>query len=153
MKVIFTWVENIQKSCEDNNPKDKGLDSGARTLISQTKSSKCACECLKTGKRKCLEPNNVTTASTLACPIDEILLWHKAIERELNDIAEAARKIQLCGDFSDLSAFNKRLLFIAEVCIFHRYFTLLSIFVRYSLFWKSCFFPDIPHPKFQQHWN
>ncbi|KAF2317795.1 hypothetical protein GH714_041109 [Hevea brasiliensis] len=50
---------------------------------------------------------------------DEILLWHAAIRRELNDIAEAARKIQLHGDFSDLSAFNKRLQFIAEVCIFH----------------------------------
>ena len=128
MKVIFTWMENIQKSCEDN-PNDRGPDSGARTLISRTKNWQCACESLKTGKRKYLEPNNVTTASTLACPIDEILHWHKAIKRELNDIAEAARKIQLFGDFSDLSAFNKRLLFIAEVCIFHRYCTLLYIFI------------------------
>lgn len=117
-QVIFTWMENIQKSSEDN-PNDRGPHSGARTLISRTKNWQCACESLKTGKRKYLEPNNVTTASTLACPIDEILHWHKAIKRELNDIAEAARKIQLCGDFSDLSAFNKRLLFIAEVCIFH----------------------------------
>lgn len=45
--------------------------------------------------------------------------WHKAIKREFNDIAEAARTIQLPGDFSDLSTFNKRLQFIAEVCIFH----------------------------------
>ena len=125
MKVIFTWMENIQKSYEDT-PKDRGLDSGARTLISETKNWQRACESLKTGKRKYLEPNNVTTASNLACPIDEILHWHEAIKRELNDIAEAARKIQFCGDFS---AFNKRLLFIAEVCIFHRYRTLLCIFV------------------------
>lgn len=125
MKVIFTWMENIQKSYEDN-PKARVLDSGAGTLISQTKNWQCACESLKTGKRKCLEPNDVTTASTLGCPIDEILHWHEAIKRELNDIAEAARKIQICGDFS---AFNKRLLFIAEVCIFHRYHNPFCIFV------------------------
>ena len=59
--------------------------------------------------------------SPLDRPVDEILHWHKAIKKELIDIAEAARSIQLSGDFSDLSAFNKRLQFIAEVCIFHRY--------------------------------
>ncbi|KAK9926326.1 hypothetical protein M0R45_023563 [Rubus argutus] len=32
---------------------------------------------------------------------------------------EEARKIQLSGDFTNLSAFNERLQFIAEVCIFH----------------------------------
>ncbi|GJZ58562.1 hypothetical protein Tco_0614056, partial [Tanacetum coccineum] len=52
--------------------------------------------------------------------VDEILHWHKATKKELIDIAEAAKSIQLSGDFSDLSAFNKRLQFIAEVCIFHR---------------------------------
>ncbi|KAL6969877.1 hypothetical protein U1Q18_029591 [Sarracenia purpurea var. burkii] len=71
------------------------------------------------GKRKYLELNCDLEESTLAHPVDEILHWHKAIKKELNDIAEAARRIQLCGDFSDLSAFNKRLQFIAEVCIFH----------------------------------
>ncbi|KAL0296708.1 UNVERIFIED_CONTAM: Zinc finger protein BRUTUS [Sesamum radiatum] len=49
---------------------------------------------------------------------DEKLL-QQAIEKELNDIAEAARSIKLTGDFTDLSAFNRRLQFIAEVCIFH----------------------------------
>ncbi|KAL4362765.1 hypothetical protein GQ457_04G039080 [Hibiscus cannabinus] len=47
-------------------------------------------------------------------PINEILLWHNAIKRELNEMAEEARKIQLSGDFIDLSVFNERLQFIAE---------------------------------------
>lgn len=71
-------------------------------------------------KRKYGELNFDLEEATLARPVDEILHWHKAIIKELKDIAEAARRIQLCGDFSDLSAFNKRLQFIAEVCIFHR---------------------------------
>lgn len=62
--------------------------------------------------------------SSIYCPMDDILHWHRAIEKELNDIADAARNIKLIGDFSDLSAFNRRLQFIAEVCIFHRYTSL-----------------------------
>jgi hypothetical protein len=58
-------------------------------------------------------------------PIDEILLWHNAIKRELNEIADEAKKIQSSGDFTNLSAFDERLQFIAEVCIFHRYFSFL----------------------------
>ncbi|KAK1390014.1 Zinc finger protein BRUTUS [Heracleum sosnowskyi] len=75
-------------------------------------------------KRKSLEeeyqrhPHSVTESIT-SRPVDEILHWHKAINRELNDIAEAAKRIQLSRDFSGLSTFNKRLQFIAEVCIFH----------------------------------
>ncbi|PWA54001.1 hemerythrin/HHE cation-binding motif-containing protein [Artemisia annua] len=37
--------------------------------------------------------------SPLDRPVDEILHWHKAIKKELIDIAEAARSIQLSGDF------------------------------------------------------
>lgn len=75
----------------------------------------------RTGKRKHTE-SNCNGVDTEAHPIDEILYWHNGIKNELSDIAEEARKIQLSGDFSDLSAFNTRLQFIADVCIFHRYF-------------------------------
>lgn len=44
-------------------------------------------------------------------------------------------KIQLFGDFLDLSAFDERLQYIAEVCIFHRY--LLHLFI-YSFASGSC---------------
>ncbi|KAM0845873.1 hypothetical protein ACQ4PT_056063 [Festuca glaucescens] len=52
-------------------------------------------------------------------PIDEILYWHNAIRKEMNDIAEETRSMQQSGDFADISAFNVRLQFIADVCIFH----------------------------------
>uniref|UniRef100_A0ACD5VQK9 Uncharacterized protein n=1 Tax=Avena sativa TaxID=4498 RepID=A0ACD5VQK9_AVESA len=52
-------------------------------------------------------------------PIDEILYWHNAIRKEMNDIAEETRRMQQSGDFADISAFNVRLQFIADVCIFH----------------------------------
>ncbi|KAM3739340.1 hypothetical protein ACB098_08G017200 [Castanea mollissima] len=122
-QVVFAWMEGLrvsemQKSCEDNL-KVRCQDSRSSAFISQTELGKCACESSRTGKRKHMELNADHSNSTVSCPIDEILLWHKAIKIELNDIAEAARKIQISGDFSDLFAFNKRLQFIAEVCIFH----------------------------------
>ncbi|GAY47569.1 hypothetical protein CUMW_105410 [Citrus unshiu] len=107
-QVIFAWMEGVSdKSCEDN------LEHRCQRWFS------CACESSRSSKRKYVELSYDLTDSSMSCPIDEIMLWHNAIKRELNDIAEAARKIQLSGDFSDLSAFNKRLQFIAEVCIFH----------------------------------
>lgn len=122
-QVVFAWMEGVkvsemQKSCKDNL-KVRCQDSGASAFIKQTEQGNCACEFSKTVKRKHMELNAAHTNSIVSCPIDEILLWHNAIKKELNDIAEAARKIQLSGDFSDLFAFNKRLQFIAEVCIFH----------------------------------
>ncbi|GMY18394.1 zinc finger protein BRUTUS-like [Fagus crenata] len=122
-QVVFAWMEGVkvsemQKSCKDDL-KVRCQDSGASTFIKQTEQGNCACEFSKTVKRKHMELNAAHTNSIVSCPIDEILLWHNAIKKELNDIAEAARKIQLSGDFSDLFAFNKRLQFIAEVCIFH----------------------------------
>ncbi|CAL5350178.1 unnamed protein product [Camellia sinensis] len=122
-QVIFTWMDGVKtndkhKSCESSKDQSSP-DSDAITLNSSAMKAHCACESSRTGKRKCVEPNCNLEESTLARPVDEILHWHKAIKRELNDIAEAARRIQLAGDFSDLSAFNKRLQFIAEVCIFH----------------------------------
>ncbi|KAL5761283.1 hypothetical protein ACOSQ2_020121 [Xanthoceras sorbifolium] len=120
-QVVFGWMEGVKvsdKSCEDNS-KALCKNPGAGSIVCQTKMRACACEFFRTGKRKYEELSSDFTSSSMSCPIDEILLWHNAIKGELNDIAEAARKIQLSGDFSDLSVFNKRLQFIAEVCIFH----------------------------------
>jgi zinc finger-like protein len=65
-------------------------------------------------------------------PIDEILYWHNAIRKEMNDIAEETRSMQQSGDFADISAFNVRLQFIADVCIFHRYVSLkLHVFAYF----------------------
>ena len=126
LKVIFTWVEgrsstNTAGSYVDNPQLRSCLDSNASTLASQLKKVNCACEFTRTGKRKYLESVTDVSETTGTHPINEILLWHNAIKRELNEIAKEARKIQLSGNFTNLSAFNERLQFIAEVCIFHRY--------------------------------
>lgn len=124
MKIIFTWLDGEKiskkrKSCEDHFELQSSPELGVGTSNCAIKKDHCACA-LKTGKSVCLESDCSPAESTLDRPVDEILHWHKAIKRELNDIAETARRIQQSGDFSDLSAFNKRLQFIAEVCIFHR---------------------------------
>ncbi|XP_057996262.1 zinc finger protein BRUTUS isoform X2 [Hevea brasiliensis] len=122
-QVIFTWMEDAKLSdiCVSCHDDSKGCyqDSIPPGLICQSEKTHCACESSRIGKRKYMELSCDLANSNMFHPIDEILLWHTAMRRELNDIAEDARKIQLSGDFSDLSAFNKRLQFIAEVCIFH----------------------------------
>ncbi|CAN6451570.1 unnamed protein product [Victoria cruziana] len=103
-QVVFAWMDSTRstrscKSCEDlqiEGVMDK-YDSP------------------RTGKRKQSDDRDAGGP----CPIDEILHWHNAINRELKDIVEEARKIQLSGDFSDLSSFNEKMHFIADVCIFH----------------------------------
>ncbi|TXG69795.1 hypothetical protein EZV62_004730 [Acer yangbiense] len=120
-QVVFGWLDGVKESdkrCEDNS-KALCQNPGAGPVVCQTKTRACACESSRIGKRKYEELSFDITSSSMSCPIDEILIWHNAIKRELNDMAEVARKIQLSGDFSDLSAFNKMLQFIAEVCLFH----------------------------------
>ncbi|MQL90863.1 hypothetical protein Taro_023463, partial [Colocasia esculenta] len=124
-QVIFTWMEGKglasknqiveddleQWCCLNSGPhehEDEDVDKGL-----------CACESSRAGKRKylCAECGGVDLSSTH--PINDVLHWHSAIKRELEDIAQEARKIEHSGVFYDLSAFNARLQFIADVCIFH----------------------------------
>lgn len=97
----------------------------------KTQEGNCACESSKSGKRKSLGSSGDVSDTSGGHPINDILHWHNAIKEELNDIAEEARRIQDSGDFSNLSAFNERLQFIAEVCVFHRY---CSIILHWILF-------------------
>lgn len=122
-QVIFTWMEgrsraNLIKSYHDDRQSQCCSNSGCSTSADSMIESQCACEC-RTGKRKYLESRMDISDTNGIHPINEILLWHKAIKRELNEIAQEARKIQCSGDFTNISAFNDRLQFIAEVCIFH----------------------------------
>ncbi|KAF3438579.1 hypothetical protein FNV43_RR21342 [Rhamnella rubrinervis] len=117
-QVIFTWMDERSS----DNTIDRCLDDPqVRCCISSLNRStdkiNCACE-VRTGKRKYLESMDLSDSNE-GHPINEILLWHKAIKQELNEIAMKAREIQISGDFTNLSAFNERLQFIAEVCIFH----------------------------------
>ncbi|KAL3009543.1 hypothetical protein AAZX31_07G089500 [Glycine max] len=119
-KVVFTWMEggssaNTVENCLDHSQVRCSLNP----LTHQNGKIKCACESTATGKRK-YSGSIIDVSDTMRThPIDEILLWHNAIKKELNEIAAQTRKIQLSGDFTNLSAFNERLQFIAEVCIFH----------------------------------
>ncbi|KAG2667458.1 hypothetical protein I3843_15G111800 [Carya illinoinensis] len=121
--VVFTWMEGKSSRNTVESYVDKlhlrCVDSSSSTVIHQMEKVNCACEFTRTGKRKYLESGNGVLETSGSHPINEILLWHNAIKRELNEIAEEARKIQVSGDFTNLSAFNVRLQFIAEVCIFH----------------------------------
>ncbi|KAL6130268.1 hypothetical protein ACLB2K_068649 [Fragaria x ananassa] len=54
-------------------------------------------------------------------PIDDILLWHNAIEAELNETLAEAKRMPIAGAVTnyDLPACYDRLQFIAEICMFH----------------------------------
>ena len=68
-----------------------------------------------------LKPDDNAAGLTGIHPINEILHWHNAIKRELNEILEAAKKAQHSAEGSDLSTFHIRLQFIADICNFHRF--------------------------------
>ena len=56
-------------------------------------------------------PNCCTVNSNL----DEILLWHRSIRKEVSDIAETARMIPLYEDFSDISIFKREEKWFSQV--------------------------------------
>ncbi|KAK9063723.1 hypothetical protein SSX86_017595 [Deinandra increscens subsp. villosa] len=109
-QIIYSWMDGI------NIFKKRKFLEDVTCQCSPIFKENCASSSSRSIKR---ESFSRSSDSSLDCPVDEILHWHKAIKKELIDIAEAVRRIQLSGDFSDLCAFNKRLQFIAEVCIFH----------------------------------
>lgn len=113
-QVMLNWMEgtNPRTQCVTASCPNGGC------LTCEAENVDCACESLS-GKRKALWSRSEISDIARPHPIDEILHWHSAIKKELIDIAEEARKIQLDGEFSNLAAFNERLQFIAEVCIFH----------------------------------
>ncbi|KAL9330220.1 hypothetical protein ACSQ67_005223 [Phaseolus vulgaris] len=119
-KVVFTWMEgrgsvNTFESCVDHSQ----VLCSSRSLPHQVEKVNCACESTTCGKRKYSGSMIDVSDTTGEHPIDEILLWHNAIKKDLSEIAVEARKIQHSGDFANLSAFNERFQFIADVCIFH----------------------------------
>ncbi|KAK7407514.1 hypothetical protein VNO78_09467 [Psophocarpus tetragonolobus] len=120
-QVIFGWMEGLKIKHRNGTSDDKvqWQDVGMSTLLSHNEKVYRNCGPSKTVKRKWLELNEDPTNTTISCPLDELLLWHKAIKQELSDLADTARKIQLSEEYSDLSSFSGRLQFITEVFIFH----------------------------------
>ncbi|KAF8103682.1 hypothetical protein N665_0186s0050 [Sinapis alba] len=122
-QVIFTWLGGKSDTMASRGVEDSSfqccLDSSSSMLPCKTSRAQCPCEGSKAGKRKYPELTEYEAPDAPMHPIDEIKIWHKSINKEMKEIADEARKIQLSGDFSDLSAFDERLQYIAEVCIFH----------------------------------
>ncbi|KAK4741522.1 hypothetical protein SAY87_025110 [Trapa incisa] len=123
-QVVFAWLEGLKLHSSSENLASSSYDDalcvqGSICNEVVAENGHYACEPSRMLKRKYAELSGDLPKSSVVHPIDEILLWHNAIKKELNDIAEAARTIQLSGDFCYLSEFNHRLQFIAEVCIFH----------------------------------
>ncbi|XP_074383346.1 zinc finger protein BRUTUS-like isoform X3 [Apium graveolens] len=123
-QIIFGWmdrkkIKKKRKSLENHSEYQRRRHSVAGASFCPINKERSACKSSRSGNKDFSESDFCQTESITNRPVDEILHWHKAINRELNDIAEAAKRIQLSRDFSGLSTFNKRLQFIAEVCIFH----------------------------------
>ncbi|WOK93020.1 hypothetical protein Cni_G01712 [Canna indica] len=121
-QVLFTWIDN--KSMAKMGYLGNGFQSriyAPGRSTNNTEKQVCPSDISITGKRK-HEESDIKVVDYLGLyPIDEILLWHNAIRKELSGIVEGARKLRLSADFSALSAFNARLQFLADVCIFHSY--------------------------------
>ena len=127
LKVIFSWIKHREPTTTvTSNSVSPQIQRSLYSCASKAShehsgGKKCVCIPSRTGKRKHTVAVNDASDLDGDHPINEILHWHNAIKQELEDIADEARKIELCGDFSDLTSFYERLQFIAEVCIFHRY--------------------------------
>ncbi|KAK4735905.1 hypothetical protein R3W88_010166 [Solanum pinnatisectum] len=122
-QVIFSWMEGgkcvtaVGGHDIDADP-PCSVDFNSVTETCASGNEKCVCESSSPGKRKFrLKGDTFDTDS--GNPIDEVLHWHNAIKRELDEIAAEARRIELAGELSSLTAFYARLQFIAQVCIFH----------------------------------
>ncbi|KAK8933786.1 hypothetical protein KSP39_PZI016072 [Platanthera zijinensis] len=122
--VIFTWMEGKHIEIIGQNHRDDSDFNGHVDLgpcKNHDQSGKMCFSCETSGHRK--RKHGVLDSKPGdffgSHPINEIFHWHNAIKNELKDITEEARKIQLSGDFHNLSNFDARLQFIADVCIFH----------------------------------
>ncbi|GLJ10012.1 hypothetical protein SUGI_0120100 [Cryptomeria japonica] len=133
-QVVFTWLKeksllvDVEEVSRDESKTMSSISEGmlsSEVTATENQIGQCSSvrECCKI---KCKKSHSVTNnhvdknADGLGkFPIDEILHWHNAIRKELKELAEEAHKIQLSGDFSNLSSFNGRLELLAEICIFH----------------------------------
>ncbi|PKU61987.1 zinc finger protein BRUTUS-like [Dendrobium catenatum] len=123
-EVIFTWLEGkhmniISQTHRNDSKSERHFDSGSCKLPGQSEKKGLSFENLRYRKRKHVDMDCEPVDFLGPHPINEILHWHNAIKNELNDITAEAKKIQLSGDFQNLSKFDARLQFIADVCIFH----------------------------------
>ncbi|CAO2165997.1 unnamed protein product [Urochloa humidicola] len=112
-QVVFTWIDG---KATKEVAESFAADNSALDVPDQGEKHICSHQGSKLGSRNCAESYD---GQVYRHPIDDILHWHNAIRKDLHDIAEETRRVQQSADFSDISAFNERLQFIADVCIYH----------------------------------
>lgn len=119
MKVVFTWMEGkaTREVAESFAAGNSVRNHSVEDVPDQGEIHICSHQDSKLGSKNCAESNGPQADRH---PIDDILYWHNAIRMELHNIKEETRRVQQSEDFSDISAFNERLQFIADVCIYHR---------------------------------
>uniref|UniRef100_A0A0E0C6D8 RING-type domain-containing protein n=1 Tax=Oryza meridionalis TaxID=40149 RepID=A0A0E0C6D8_9ORYZ len=119
-QVVFAWIEGkTTRKVTENTTKPNSeatCDCKDASSIDHADNHISSHDDSKAGNKKYAESID---GQVERHPIDEILYWHNAIRKELIDIAEETRRMQQSGNFSDISSFNARLQFIADVCIFH----------------------------------
>ncbi|RID63349.1 hypothetical protein BRARA_E02362 [Brassica rapa] len=98
-QVIFTWLGGKSDTAASRGVEDSPfqccLDSSSSMLPCKTSRAQCPCEGSKAGKRKYPELTEYEAPDAPMHPIDEIKIWHKSINKEMKEIADEARKIQL----------------------------------------------------------
>ncbi|KAH9306204.1 hypothetical protein KI387_010608, partial [Taxus chinensis] len=132
-QVVFAWMKekrlpvDIEEVSTEESKTTLCLSEGLLSSKASTPHQSGQCSTIEEFcKKKCKRSHSATnnhmdeiTDGLDESPINEILHWHNAIRKELKELAEEARRIQLSGDFSNLSSFNDRLELLAEICIFH----------------------------------
>lgn len=125
MKVVFSWLKAgcaSQKCVLDiaetiYNPRMRSLWDKRKGAASpfKTGSKRSACNLL--------ESNDSGSEKCSRLPIHDIMVWHSALEKELMEFAEDARRLRdsaadLSAKLSFISAKSK---FLMDVRIFYRY--------------------------------
>jgi hypothetical protein len=143
--VVFAWLKggsNAPDAADSSRPDDKGINSTEFDLMEMGGFAWVdGNECSLSGKKFLINSSVEKSGEMLGCLQDEdleelaankectgsltkeLLYWHNAIHKELEEFADEARQLQILGEISapKLSSFVERSQFLAEVCNFHRY--------------------------------
>ncbi|CAK9873098.1 unnamed protein product [Sphagnum jensenii] len=143
-QVVFAWLKggsNAPDAVDSSRPDDKGIISTEFDLMEMGGFAWVdGNECSLSGKKFLINSSVEKSGEMLGGLQDEdleelaankectgsltkeLLYWHNAIHKELEEFADEARQLQILGEISapKLSSFVERSQFLAEVCNFHR---------------------------------
>lgn len=122
LKVILSWLKTGSASIW----KKYGSSANMKAIHNLAMDAKDARKQRKGSKRTAEDMQDVLDwedGSLDEYPIDDLLLWHNAIRKELMEFAESIRKLQpsLHDLRANLPAIRDKLQFITEIYAFHRF--------------------------------